>query len=277
MANLKDLFVSSENNFNDLKEVYKYGENKTGKTTDQLFSIESNMYQIEEACKIDSANKFFPNLLRLRKGFHELLVNNQAIRIIGAATHYNFYKVNDIGITRVITHISEQIEKIDFTLSLLDNTYHPNNISGIDNKSIIDSFYVRLNRLCYDDERIFDEDVEFDVFKRQISSFLKKDFKGISPELTFRVKEGNRFIAYYVITKLANFAGIINNFTGINNVIISEIKNNGEIQSIKFNKDSRSNAIHRQVDPKLSDSSLDREFIKLVNEIEELQVLLAWN
>ena len=81
----------------------------------------------------------------------------------------------------------------------------------------------------------------------------------------------------HISTKLANFAGIINNFTGINNVSISEIKNNGEIQSIKFNKDSRSNAIHRQVDPKLSDSSLDREFIKLVNEIEELQVLLAWN
>jgi hypothetical protein len=31
---------------------------------DELFSIESNMYQIEEACKIDSASHYFPGLLR---------------------------------------------------------------------------------------------------------------------------------------------------------------------------------------------------------------------
>ena len=48
MTNIKDLFVSTENNLNDLKEVYKHGENKTGRTPDELFSIESNMYQIEE-------------------------------------------------------------------------------------------------------------------------------------------------------------------------------------------------------------------------------------
>jgi hypothetical protein len=257
--------------------VYKHGENKTGKNPDELFSIEFNMYQIEEACKIDNASYFFPGLLRLRKGFHELLVNNQAIRIIGAATHYNFYKVNDIGISKVTTHISEQIEKIDFTLSLLDNTYDPNTTLGTEDKSVAESFYLRLNRLCYDDERIFDEDVEFAVFKRQISSFLKKDFKGIDPELTFRVKESSRFIAYFVITKLANFAGIINNFTGITNVSISEIKSNGEIQSIKYNPDSRSNSIHRQVDPKLNNPHSDQEFTKLAREIEELRTLLGWN
>lgn len=277
MNNLKDLFGSSENNLNYLKEVYKQGENKTDKTADDLFSIESNMYQIEQACKMDSSNQFFPNLLRLRKGFHELLVNNQAIRIIGAATHYNFYKLNDIGISRVTTHIAEQIEKIDFTLSLLDNTYDPNISIRTEDKSIVESFYARLSKLCYDDERIFDEDVEFLVFKRQISSFLKKDFNAISPELTFMVKAGSRFIAYYVITKLANFAGIKTNFTGIINISISEIKSNGEIQSIKFNPDSRSNALHKQVDPKLNNSNLDQEFTKLVSELEELRVLLGWN
>lgn len=277
MTNIKDLFVSTENNLNDLKEVYKHGENKTGRTTDELFSIESNMYQIEEACKIDSTNQFFPGLLRLRKGFHELLFNNQAIRIIGAATHYNFYKINDPGISRVTTHISEQIEKIDFTLSLLDNTYDPNTTIGTEDKLIAESFYSMLNRLCYDDERIFDEDVEYVVFKRQIHSFLHKEFSSINPELTLRVKEGKKFVAYFIVTRLANFAGVNSNYSGITNVSICEIKNNGEAQISRVKPESRSNAITKQITPRMNDLTIDVEFNKLVRDIENLRVVLGWN
>ena len=275
MVTLKKLFEPSLINLNHLQEIYKRGQNDTGKTADQLFYLNTDFHQIEEACKIDSVSQSFLDLLKLRRGFNELLLNKHAVRIIGNATHVNFYKINDVGVSKVVTHICQQIERIDDTLSLLDNTYDPNINFSSEDRPIADSFFSRLYKLHYDDERIFDEDVELDVFKRQIASFLKKDFNTISPELTLRVKDGRKYVAFFVITRLANFAGISNNFSALKNVFIHEIDKNGKIQVSQFNPVSRSNAFTKQINPRLSNQSSDAEFTILVKEIEELQTILG--
>ena len=174
-----------------------------------------------------------------------------------------------------MTHISQQIERIDGALSLLDSTYDPNANLSSEDKKIVDTFFSRLYKLHYDDERIFDEDIELDVFKRQVTAFLKKDFNAISPELILSIKEGKKFVAFFVITRLANFAGINNNFAGIKNVLINEIGKNGKIQVSQFKPDARSNAYTKQVNPRLANQSLDTEFTKLVKELEELQIVLG--
>lgn len=275
MVTLRNLFELTLINLNDLHEIYKSGKNVTGKSAEQLFHIDTDFYQIEEACKIDSVSQSFLSLIKLRKGFQEILINKQALRIIGNATHINPYKINDIGVSRVLTHISQQIERIDGALSLLDSTYDPNANLSSEDKKIVDTFFSRLYKLHYDDERIFDEDIELDVFKRQVTAFLKKDFNAISPELILSIKEGKKFVAFFVITRLANFAGINNNFAGIKNVLINEIGKNGKIQVSQFKPDARSNAYTKQVNPRLANQSLDTEFTKLVKELEELQIVLG--